>query len=112
MATVTITERAAAEIKQIMTDQNMDPATTYVRVGIRGGGCSGYQFAFNLDENCNKDTDLVEGIDGLNVVIDKRSAMYLPGTVIDFAETLGKRGFKFDNPAIVTRCGCEKSFTM
>jgi len=112
MASVTLTEKAAGEIKRIMEEQNMDPQTTYVRVGVRGGGCSGFQWAFNLDENFNEKVDTLEEIAGLRFAIDKRSAMYLPGTTIDFVETLEKRGFKFDNPNAKTTCGCGSSFSM
>ncbi len=112
MNTVKLTEGAVKEIKHIMEDQKMDPAATYVRVGVKGGGCSGFQWVFNLDEVYDEAKDSIEEQDGLRLVIDKRSAMYLEGTVVDFVETLEKRGFKFDNPAATGRSGCGSSFTM
>jgi iron-sulfur cluster assembly protein len=111
VGTVTLTEGAVREIKRIMAEQNTPPDKVYVRAGVRGGGCSGFTWVFNLDEEYNEKTDTVEEQDGLRLVIDKRSAMYLAGTTIDFLEALDKRGFKFDNPAITHKCGCGSSFS-
>jgi iron-sulfur cluster insertion protein len=112
MNTVILTEKAVSEIKHIMTEQNMDANVSYVRVGVKGGGCSGFQWVFNIDENYNETTDVIEEQDGLKLVIDKRSMMYLAGTTVDFHNTLDKRGFKFENPSVRTSCGCGSSFSM
>lgn len=112
MAKVTLTEKAVKEIKHIMEDQNMPAESTYVRVGVRGGGCSGFSWLFTLDENYDEAKDILEEQDGLRLVMDKRSALYLEGTTVDFLETLDKRGFSFNNPNARTTCGCGSSFSM
>jgi iron-sulfur cluster assembly protein len=110
MNTVVLSEGAVREIKRIIEEQKLDPV--YVRVGVKGGGCSGFQYAFNLDEVYNEDKDVIEEQDGLKMVIDKRSMLYLSGTTVNFHEGLDKRGFVFDNPQATTKCGCGSSFNM
>lgn len=112
MATVTFTERAVKELCSIMTNQNMDPAVTYARISVKGGGCSGFQWGFCLDETYKDKTDILEEQDGIKIVMDRRSFLYLDGTTVDFSDDLNKMGFVFDNPKIERRCGCGSSFTM
>ncbi len=107
-----LTERAVKEIKHIMKDQEMAEDATYVRAGVRGGGCSGYQYSFNLDEMYNEAKDTLIEQDGLKVVVDNRSALYLDGATVDFVEDLNARGFKFSNPNSRTTCGCGSSFSV
>jgi iron-sulfur cluster assembly protein len=108
---IVLTDLAVKEIKHIIQDQNFGPVV-YVRIAVRGGGCSGFTHLFTLDENYNEKNDVLYHQDGLTIVIDKRSAMYLDGTTVDFLEQLDKRGFKFTNPAVKTTCGCGSSFSM
>jgi iron-sulfur cluster assembly protein len=107
-----VTEKALKELRHIMADQNFDANVTYARLTILGGGCSGFQHKFHLDENFNEKTDILVEIDGLKFVTDKRSALYLDGTTVDFLEDLNKRGFKMSNPSIKSTCGCGSSFSM
>jgi iron-sulfur cluster assembly protein len=109
---ITLTERAVKEIKHIMQDQQMSPETTYVRAGVRGGGCSGFTHLFTLDEIYDEIKDDLAEQDGLKIVTDKRSALYLEGTVVDFHDDLAKRGFSFGNPNSKGTCGCGSSFTV
>lgn len=104
---IRLTEKAVKEIKHIIAEQGYEK--TFVRMGIRGGGCSGYQFVFNLDEVYNEVTDTIFEQDDLQIVVDKRSEIYLDGTTVDFHDSLEKRGFSFDNPKIQSRCGCGSS---
>lgn len=112
MKLVELTESAVKEIKQIMEAQSMSPDVTYVRVGVAGGGCSGFQYAFNLDEIYNEEKDNLLEQDGLKIVVDKRSSLYLEGTIVNWVEDLNRRGFDFKNPNAVRSCGCNKSFNV
>jgi iron-sulfur cluster assembly accessory protein len=113
MATVNVTEKALKEIKHIMADQNMDPAATFFRVRVVGGGCSGFQTKLDLDEHYDEKFDTMEDVgDGIKLVVDKRSALYISGATVDFHDALDKRGFTVDNPNATGRCGCGSSFSM
>ncbi len=106
------TEKALSELRYIFQDQNFSLENTYARLAVQGGGCSGFQHKFFIDENYNEKTDIIIEIDGVKFVTDKRSALYLDGTTIDFSEDLNKRGFKFSNPSIKATCGCGSSFSL
>ncbi len=108
---IKLTEKAVKEIKYIIQDQNII-GTIYVRAAVRGGGCAGFQSLFTLDENYNEKTDIITEQDGLKIVVDKRSALYLEGTMVDFLEDINKRGFKLDIPGSVGHCGCGSSFNI
>lgn len=107
---ITITERAASEIKRVLTDQQMDESMC-LRVGVAGGGCSGFQYALGFDQKYDAAKDLQTEQHGIKVVVDKKSDLFLDGTTIDFYEGLEKRGFTFDNPNAVKSCGCGSSFS-
>lgn len=107
---VTITEKAAGEIKRVITEQKM-PEGTFLRVGVAGGGCSGFQYSLGFDNNTDASKDHVSEQHGIQVAVDKKSALFLDGTKIDFYEGLEKRGFTFDNPNAVKSCGCGSSFS-
>lgn len=106
---VTLSERAAAEVKKIMTDQNM-PRDTCLRVGVKGGGCSGFSYSLDFDNNANEQRDRVIDAHGVRLVVEKKFDPYLDGTVVDFHDGLDKRGFFFDNPNVTKSCGCGSSF--
>jgi iron-sulfur cluster assembly protein len=107
---VTITETAASEIKRVITDQNM-PAETVLRIGVVGGGCSGFQYSLGFDDKTDAAKDHVSNQHGIQVAVDKKSYLFLDGTKIDFYSGLEKRGFTFDNPNAVKSCGCGSSFS-
>lgn len=106
---VTLTEKAAGEVKRIMADQKIE-SEAVLRVGVTGGGCSGFSYALGFDKNFDEKADSRYDCHGVPVVVDKKSALYLDGTTIDFYEGLEARGFKFDNPNAVKSCGCGSSF--
>jgi iron-sulfur cluster assembly protein len=108
---IQLTERAATEIKRVMSEQNF-PAETYVRVGVAGGGCSGFQYSFGFDDKADPAQDHVSDQHGVKVAVQKNHDLHLDGTVIDFYEDLQKRGFKFDNPNVSRSCGCGSSFSV
>lgn len=106
---VILTERAAKEVQKIKEDQKMGE-DTLLRVGVAGGGCSGFSYALGFDTNFDPKVDSKFDFFGVGVVVDKKSALYLDGTTVDFYEGLEKRGFTFDNPHAQKTCGCGNSF--
>lgn len=107
-----VTEKAINEIKKVQQEQNI--ADTNVRVSVSGGGCSGFQYnlAFEEAKSYDKEKDFSVDHNGVNVIIDKKSALYLNGTVLDFIDELNGRGFKFSNPLATKSCGCGNSFNV
>jgi iron-sulfur cluster assembly protein len=107
---VTITEKAAKEIQRVLSEQKM-PESTVLRVGVSGGGCSGFQYNLGFDEKTDAAKDHVSNQHGLAIAVDKKSYLFLDGTTVDFYDGLEKRGFTFDNPNAVKSCGCGQSFS-
>jgi len=106
---VTMTEMAANEVKRILSEQNV-PEETVLRVGVKGGGCSGFSYDLNFDSETTE-KDRITDFFGVKLAIEKKFDPYLDGTVIDFVTNdLGQRGFKFSNPNVVKSCGCGSSF--
>ena len=105
---VTLTESAAREIKRIMDEQGSQDEQV-IRVGVQGGGCSGFSYSLNWD-NETSEKDRVAEFHGVKVAMEKKFEPYLDGTVIDFYDGLEKRGFVFNNPNVVKSCGCGSSF--
>ena len=106
---ITLTERAAQEVKRIIEEQKLEEGTI-LRVGVTGGGCSGFQYALGFDSQMDETADAKFDFHGVDVVVDRKSALYLDGTTVDFFDGLEKRGFTFDNPNAVKSCGCGSSF--
>lgn len=106
---ISLTERAVKEVKKIMEEQKL-PSDVVLRVGVHGGGCSGFQYALGFDNEVNPTVDEVSEVHGIKVVVDRKSSMYLSGTEVDFYEGLEKRGFTFNNPNASRSCGCGSSF--
>ncbi len=106
---VALTEKAANEVKKIMQEQKFEEAMV-LRVGDAGGGFSGFQYSLGFDKGWDEKTDSKYDYHGVTVVVDKKSALYLDGTTVDFYDGLEKRGFTFDNPNAVKSCGCGSSF--
>lgn len=106
-----ITEGAIKEFKKAMVESGED--NSLVRVSVQGGGCSGFMYGlgFIKQDEVISNQDIVEDFDGLKVVVDKKSLLYLDGTTIDWVEDLSQRGFKFNNPNAKKVCGCNKSFS-
>jgi iron-sulfur cluster assembly accessory protein len=108
-APVTLTPNAIAKVKEIMSQQN--PAPTGLRVGVVGGGCSGFSYSMQFENNAGL-MDKVFDMDGLKVYVDATSVMYLNGCRVDYVETLEGAGFKFENPNVKSTCGCGSSFSV
>ncbi|HEV2176529.1 MAG TPA: iron-sulfur cluster insertion protein ErpA [Terriglobia bacterium] len=109
MASLELTSHAAEKVKEIMAQQN--PAPAALRVSVVGGGCSGFSYQMNF-ENQSNGIDKVFEFEGLKVFVDQASLLYLKGTKIDYIETLEGAGFKFENPNVKSTCGCGSSFTV
>jgi iron-sulfur cluster assembly accessory protein len=108
-APVRLTDAAIAKVKEIMATQ--DPIPAGLRIGVVGGGCSGFQYSMSF-ENQSGMMDKIVRFDDLKVFVDATSAMYLNGCTVDYVETLEAAGFKFDNPAVKSTCGCGSSFSV
>ncbi len=106
---ITLTPNAIAKVKEIMGQQN--PAPAGLRVGVVGGGCSGFSYSMAF-ENAAGLMDKTYEFDGLKVFLDATSAMYLQGATVDYVETLEGAGFKFENPNVKSTCGCGSSFSV
>jgi|SRR5579872_377932 len=106
---VNLTENAIAKVKEIMAQQ--DPIPAGLRIGVVGGGCSGFSYNMSF-ENAAGMMDKVFTFDGLKVFVDATSVMYLNGCVVDYVETLEAAGFKFENPNVKSTCGCGSSFSV
>jgi len=107
---ITLTETAAREVSTIIKQQELDAQKIRLRVGVKGGGCSGFSYILDLTENA-KDTDEIFEQHGVRVVCDPKSYLYLNGTTIDFKDEIMGRGFVFQNPNANTTCGCGSSFS-
>lgn len=109
---ITLTESAVAEVKRLIAEQALEGEKLSLRVAVRGGGCSGFQWKLELEPTEPTDKDLVFEQDGVRVFIDRRSALYADGTNIDYLNDLNKRGFLCTNPNVKSTCGCGSSFSM
>ena len=107
---VTMTPAAIKKVKEVMEAQDPKPAA--LRVGVRGGGCSGFSYSMQFEiTGVAGGMDTMMNFDGLIVLVDNISLMYIDGCEIDYLETLEASGFKFNNPNVKSTCGCGSSFS-
>ncbi len=106
---IIVSDRAALEIKRVM-QENSVPETAGLRVGVKGGGCSGFSYMLGFDETSH-DTDKIIESNGVRVFIDERSLPYIAGVTLDYQDGLSGKGFTFDNPNAKRTCGCGHSFS-
>ena len=106
---LSLTPNAIAKVKEIMAQQ--DPLPAGLRIGVVGGGCSGFSYSMSF-ENASGMMDKVLTFDDLKVFVDATSLMYLQGCTVDYVETLEAAGFKFENPNVKSTCGCGSSFNV
>ena len=104
-----LTEKAAGEVKRIFGEKGL-PETAALRVAVAAGGCSGFEYRLEFEENPDEQRDFVKEFHGVRVTVDKRSSEILGATEIDFKEDLMSRSFVFNNPLAVRTCGCGNSF--
>lgn len=105
---ITLTEKAAAQVVKVKAE-NKIPESHGLRLGVKGGGCSGLSYVLGFDE-APKETDKVFTVHNITVFIDPKSLFYLSGTVLDFSDGLNGKGFVFNNPQASKTCGCGSSF--
>lgn len=108
-AEIKITLKAAKEIRRIM-DENKVPKDYGLRVGVRGGGCSGLTYSLGFDAE-SREGDTVITQEGIKLLVDGKSLFYLMGTELDFSDGLNGKGFIFNNPNATKTCGCGESFS-
>ena len=106
---LTITESAADKVREIRDQQKIEDEL-FLRVGIAAGGCSGFSYALTFDKEFDEKKDSKYEQHGVEFIVDKKSALYLDGTTVDFYNGLEKQGFTFNNPNAVKTCGCGSSF--
>jgi iron-sulfur cluster assembly protein len=107
---INLTEAAAKEIRDIIKDQNLPTDKTFLRVGVKGGGCSGFSYMLDLTEEPKSEMDEEFESHGVKILCDAKSNLYLDGTEIDFRDEVMGRGFVFKNPNATSTCGCGSSF--
>jgi iron-sulfur cluster assembly protein len=105
---ITLTDKGAEKVREFLSTQNAVAETAGLRVGVRGGGCSGFQYALAFDEQ--RDGDCVFEDKGIRLLVDTPSLPYVEGSTIDFVDGLQGAGFKVENPNVVAACGCGSSF--
>jgi len=108
---IMLSETAAKEIKKIITEQNLPTEATKLRVGVKGGGCSGFSYMLDLTEEPKSEADEELEAHGVKILVDMKSYLYLNGVEIDFKDEVMGRGFVFKNPNATSTCGCGSSFT-
>jgi iron-sulfur cluster assembly protein len=108
---VIVTEKAAGEVKRVITDNKLGESAV-LRVAVVGGGCSGFSYKLGFDTQFDPAKDHVSDQHGLKVVVDKKSDLYLDGTTVDYRDGLDRRGFEFENPNVTKSCGCGSSFSV
>ena len=108
---ILLTESAAKEIRTIIEQQNLPAEQTKLRVGVKGGGCSGFSYMLDLTEEPKGEMDEEMDIHGIKVLCDMKSYLYLNGVEIDFKDEIMGRGFVFKNPNATSSCGCGSSFS-
>ncbi len=105
---ITLTDRGAEKVREFLSGQGAVADTAGLRVGVRGGGCSGFQYALAFDEQ--RDGDSIFEDKGIRLLVDHASLPYVRGSVVDFVDELQGAGFKVENPNVIAACGCGSSF--
>jgi iron-sulfur cluster assembly protein len=111
MASVQLTEKAVEALKNIIKKEDMADNSA-VRLGVKGGGCSGFSYAMAFDDSPATENDETLEVSGMSVYIDKKSLTYIDGIEVDYHEDLMQRGFVFNNPNAASTCGCGTSFSV
>jgi iron-sulfur cluster assembly protein len=107
---IQVTESAAEQIKLQLQKQSIPNG--YIRLGVKGSGCSGFSYVIRFEDSAPREIDKVFQIHNVNIVIDTKSFLYLKGCTLDWDSSLLKQGFKFINPHEKSQCGCGESFSV
>lgn len=108
---IKVSEKAKKKVIELMSEDGFDAATDYVRVGVKSGGCSGLSYDLKFDKS-QEDGDKVFEDNGVKIIVDKKSFLYLIGTILEYSGGLNGAGFVFNNPNANRTCGCGESFSL
>jgi len=108
---IKVSDQAKVKAMQLMTEDGFDPAEDYIRVGVKSGGCSGLEYMLGFDNKQNE-TDQIFEDNGIKIVVEKKSILYLAGTTLEYSGGLNGKGFIFNNPNASRTCGCGESFSL
>ena len=108
---IKVSDLAKAKAVQLMTEDGFNAETDFIRVGVKSGGCSGLEYVLKFD-NQKTETDQVFEDNGIKILVDKKSILYLAGTTLEFSGGLNGKGFVFNNPNAQRTCGCGESFSL
>ena len=108
---INVSETAKIKVEALMKEDGFNPKTDFVRVGVKSGGCSGLSYDLKFDKNQDKNDKLFEN-NGIKIVVDTKSFLYLIGTTLDYSGGLNGSGFVFNNPNANRTCGCGESFSL
>jgi iron-sulfur cluster assembly protein len=109
---ITVSQKALQHIIELMMESGITPDSHHLRVGVKGGGCSGLSYVMDFDTTIESTDETVEINGGLKVVIDRKSVLYLYGTELDYSDGLNGKGFQWGNPNASRTCGCGESFAL
>lgn len=108
---IQVSEMAKQKVINLMTEEGFDATKDYVRVGVKSGGCSGLSYELNFDNKLGE-TDKIFEDNQVRIIVDKKSFLYLVGTVLEYSGGLNGKGFVFNNPNAQRTCGCGESFSL
>ena len=108
---IKVSDQAKEKAIQLMTEDGFKTFEDYIRVGVKSGGCSGLEYVLKFD-NEKTDSDQIFEDNGIKIIVDKKSILYLAGTTLDFSGGLNGKGFVFNNPNANRTCGCGESFSL
>lgn len=108
---IKVSEKAKDKVIELMTEDGFNPASDYIRVGVKSGGCSGLSYDLKFDNSAQEEDKVFED-NGVRIIVDKRSFLYLIGTTLEYSGGLNGTGFVFNNPNANRTCGCGESFSL
>ncbi len=108
---IQVSETAKQRVINLMTEEGFDASRDYVRVGVKSGGCSGLSYELKFDTKADE-TDKVFEDNSVRIIVDKKSFLYLAGTILEYSGGLNGKGFVFNNPNAQRTCGCGESFSL
>ena len=108
---INVSEVAKSKVETLMQEDGFNPGTDFVRVGVKSGGCSGLSYDLKFDKSQNESDKLFED-NGIKIIVDTKSFLYLIGTTLDYSGGLNGSGFVFKNPNANRTCGCGESFSL
>jgi iron-sulfur cluster assembly protein len=109
---ITVSDKALQHVINLMMESGITPDSHHLRVGVKGGGCSGLSYVMDFDDKIEPTDETVQIDGGLKVVIDRKSVLYLYGTELDYSDGLNGKGFQWGNPNASRTCGCGESFAL